>query len=87
MKTKFDDRKGKLIVVDGIKWKWRTGKDNVVANSENGEKRLGTVAEVKGTVGNKFIKADDRFDRCRDWGRQGGMITPVCVEKWLRGAV
>ena len=74
-KTQFDKRKGRLIVVDGARWKWRVGNDYVVAYSENGSKLMKHIAEVKGM---DFYE----WDRARFKG--SGSVTPREIADWIR---
>ena len=78
MTGSFEKRKGRLIVVDGVKWKWRVGKRcGTVAYSEHGERRLTHASIIKGI-------SYDTFDRGQWKGTMDGMITPADIAEWLK---
>jgi hypothetical protein len=73
----FDKRPGRLLVVDGKRWKWRLGRANVVAYCEDGEKRVSPAHIVKN------VSADE-WER-RQWKHMSNAsITPNDVANWLR---
>lgn len=56
------ERKGRTIVVNGVTWKYKVGAQNVIAYSENGERKCGDAATMKGMIlqrenGNKRVTA------------------------------
>lgn len=79
MKTTFENRKGRLIVVDGVRWKYTVGRYSVVARSEKGVSLYQEVSTVKyGKYTDRFY--DDRYDKSSPYGS----ITPKDVEKWIK---
>ena len=78
MKTKFENRKGRRIVVDGITWVYKIGRQYVVANSELGERRLATVDYVK------FGEECDLVHRGRYKISSDGSVYPNDVLNWLK---
>lgn len=79
MKTTFEKRKGRNIVVDGVRWKYTVGRYMVVARSEKDislRQDASTVKHGKYTEG--FY--DDRDDR----SSPHGSITPKDVEAWIK---
>lgn len=76
---KFDKIKGRLIIIDGIKWKWKIGKGyTVVARNQIGEKKVEHAATIKG------MHSDDFIDGLCDQGTKAGLL-PSEVAKWLKG--
>ncbi len=69
---------GRLIVVDGVRWKWRCGKrGGVVAYSEHGERKFAHASEIKHIT-------PDEFDRGQ-WKRtESGRVTPSEIAEWLK---
>jgi hypothetical protein len=74
----FEKFSGRLIVVSGIKWKWKAGKDWVEARSETGEKILGQIWKVK------KCSSPDIVDRGRWKKTTDGMLTPKDIEEWIK---
>lgn len=78
MKTTFEKRRGRKIVVDGVNWKYVIGRCNIVAHSENGERKHSDLSVAKyGKYTDSFY--DDRYDLSRH-----GSLTPSDIEKWLK---
>lgn len=71
---RFDARRGRLLIVDGVRWKWVVGRQFVTAHCEDGSRRV-QYADV--VVGSDF----ERGQRKRS---SDGMVTPVLVAEWLR---
>jgi len=72
----FEKRKGRLIKVDGVNWKWQMSKKlGVVAYCETGEKRYAHADVLTG----------GDVDRGQ-WKRTSdGEVRPRQVANWLRG--
>jgi hypothetical protein len=75
--TPFEKRSGRLIVVNGVKWKYTIGKDCIVAYSENGERKCEKCWIVRGSYD------PDVYDRGQWKKTQDGMLTPSYIERWL----
>ena len=74
----FAKRTGRLIVVNGVQWKWKIGQSNVLAYSEHGERKCAHGAHVKGVT-------PDEWDRGQ-W--KGTMrLVPSEVSKWLQASI
>ena len=73
-------RRGRLIVIGNVAWRWRVGKGaTVIAYSEDGCRVVEDAWRICG------LSSPDDFDRGK-WKRtQDGMVTPKLVEKWLLG--
>jgi len=70
-------RRGRLLVVDGTKWRWRCGKGgNVIAYSEHGERRCAWAWTIKGIT-------PDEFERGKWKITSSGMVKPSDVANWL----
>lgn len=71
------NRRGRLLVVDGTRWRWRCGRGcGVVAYSEHGVRRCAPAWEVLGID-------PDVFDRGQ-WKRTNdGAVRPSDVAAWL----
>jgi hypothetical protein len=77
VKTTFEERKGRLIVVNNIKWKWRIGKSNVTAYSENGIKLLSTPWDIKGISYATWERG--QYKKTAD-----GALMPAEVSNWIK---
>ena len=74
----FDRRKGRPLVVDGVRWKWRAGKGGgVVAHSERGKRLQSQAWTVKG-ITDPEIFARGQWKRTSD-----GMVKPADVAAWI----
>lgn len=72
----FEKRKGRLIVVDGKKWKWQiSSRLGVVAYSETGEKKYAHADEVTGAEVRR-----GQYKRSSD-----GCVTPKHIKLWIKG--
>jgi hypothetical protein len=70
-------RRGRLLIVDGTKWRWRCGKGgNVIAYSEHGERRCAGAWTIKGIT-------PDEFDRGKWKITSSGVVKPSDVVTWL----
>lgn len=78
MKTRsLESRRGRLINVGGVMWKWFCGRGGVVAFSEKGERKFEWASTIKGI-------SPDAWDRGH-WKKSGdGALTPGDVAKWLK---
>lgn len=74
----FDTAVGRLITVDGIRYKWFCGSSYVTCRSEAGVKFCDTAANVKGITNSDW----ERGQRKRSGD---GMVTPQEVSAWIRG--
>ena len=73
----FEKRKGRLITVDGFKWKWFCGKHcGVIAYREDGHRIYDHAATIKGT-------SYDTFYEGQWYGDRDGMLTPKDISRWL----
>lgn len=73
MKTQFKNRKGRRIIVNGIEWVYKVGRQAIVAHSESGKRRFTWAHELK-----------PEFERGQ-WKRTSdGAITPRDIEAWLK---
>lgn len=69
----LDDHPGRLIVVNGVKWKWTTGAGGgVVAYSEKGEQRKSHAWKIQGDDPNQYRR---------------GILTPFEVASWLMESI
>jgi len=77
MKTTFETRKGRLLVIGTTTtWKWRMGQSSVIAYSDKGERRCEKAWKIKGIHPNDWERGQ--------WKRsQDGAVTPSDVVKWL----
>ena len=70
-------RRGRLIVVGGVEWRYRVGRGSVIAYSITGERRCEDAWRVK------ELDQPDTLDRGR-WKRTSdGMVQPRDVARWL----
>ncbi len=75
--NRFVLRPGRLITVQGVRWKWKCGKGcGVIAYSEKGQRAYAQAWEVKGCT-------PDVFERGQWKKTSDGMMTPAEVEAWL----
>jgi len=75
-KNNFEKRKGRLITVDGIQWKWLiSARLGVVAYSETGLKKYAHASDVSGRDTSR-----GQYKR-----NSNGEITPKDIENWIRG--
>jgi hypothetical protein len=74
--TKFESRKGRLITINGVKWKWQmSARHGVVAYCENGKKKYDWSHIVKGV--------DTRRGQWKS--NSDGSITPADIRRWILG--
>lgn len=70
-------RRGRALVVNGVKWKWRCGsKGGILAYSETGQRAYAHAWQIK----NLSFVAFERGQRKRT---NDGMVTPSEVSAWL----
>ena len=74
---RFNSRPGRLIIVAGVKWRWKVGHNNVIMYSETGQRLLESPSVIKG-YGNSDI-----FYRGRRKKTSDGMLMPNEIEAWL----
>lgn len=71
----FERFSGRKLTVNGILWKWKTGKGgNIVAMSEAGRRIQSFANQVTGRD----------FERGQRKKTQDGMITPKDVAEWIK---
>lgn len=74
---RFVLRTGRLIAVNGIRWKWKCGKGGgVIAYSELGQRAFAQAWDIKGCT-------PDVFGRGQRKTTSDGMLTPAEVAAWL----
>lgn len=74
--TPFDKRNGRIIVINGIKWKYKVGTNYVIAYSENGTRKCEKAWIIKGTD-------SYTWERGQRKGSGDGAMTPKDIETWL----
>ena len=75
-RRRFAQRSGRNIVVGGISWEYTVGSGDIVAYSENGERKCEGIHVLKGTD-------PDSVDRGRWKKTTDGMLRPREVARWL----
>lgn len=77
MKTTFEKRKGRNIIVDDVCWKYIVGQGNAVAHSEKGVRLCEDLDKIKGLLPDLVVRGR--------WKKSGdGMVTPKDIEQWIR---
>lgn len=76
-KKRFPERRGRKIVVDGVKWKYTVGIESVVAYSENGGRKCEMAWKIKG------LSHPDDFQRGKRKKSSDGSVFPCEIERWL----
>ena len=79
--TSFEKRRGRLITVEGFKWKWFCGKRcGVIAYREDGHRIFDRAANIKFPYNNSSY---DIFSEGQWNGDKDGMLTQKDISKWL----
>lgn len=65
------------IVINGVKWKYKVGRESCVAYSENGERKCDLAWKIKG------FDNPDTFTRGRWKKTQDGSVFPSEIKRWL----
>jgi len=78
-KYRFHKRKGRLIVVGSIEWKWKiTQGGDITAWCEDGN-----IVYTKAWTLLGYTRCDDWYEDCY-WNRSThASVTPKLIEKWL----
>jgi hypothetical protein len=75
MTRSFERFSGRKLTVDGVLWKWKTGKSgNIIAMCETGRRIQSFANQV----------TDRDFERGQHKKTTDGMITPKDVSEWIK---
>jgi hypothetical protein len=74
---RYESRKGRKIVVDGVEWKWHIGDSHIEAYSVAGDRRVDPTCVVLGIAYDEWVQ--------RKWKQSNSQaVTPEVVADWLR---
>lgn len=75
--ARYESRKGRKLVVDGVEWKWVYGRSYVVAYSKDGDKKCARVADVM-----QITETELERRKWKDTDNQA--VTPNMIADWIR---
>ena len=73
-------KRGRTILVGEVIWRFKVGKQSVIAYSEHGERLCEHCYVLKG------LHSPDIYDRGQWKKTSDGMITPKDVHTWIKGS-